>query len=316
VPYGEKENYYRTLHRQVFHFGSPFQLFAEMLLQRHNGFNSSIVMINNSSILKWQRLEQKQLDKQFLSQIQTGCSCSQFEAQAILNTVNRVYGAFIDNANTMQPGQIKLTVISSEARISQPLSEAPMITVTLTLSNDEEDVPIRRDHGTVALRQHRMQRVCREAIQQGGLLTVEDIANRLFNCGERTLSRDILDLKKKGITLPMRSTVKDMGRSLSHRKDIVKQWLLGKEYSQIAQLTHHSVPAIVNYVEKFKRVVSLTGENFDIFTIGFLVKISSSLVTEYQELFQSLDIVQHRKDELESLIKDVEKKLNSQNPTI
>ena len=41
-----------------------------------------------------------------------------------------------------------------------------------------------------------------EAIIQGGVLTIEDIANRIFNCGERTLVRDIRELKKQGVILP------------------------------------------------------------------------------------------------------------------
>jgi hypothetical protein len=282
--------------------------------QQQRNSNPSSNMVNNTTIHKWQRLEQKQLDKQFISEICSGCSCSPFEAQSILDTVNKVYGAFFDNSGTIQPGQIQLTVVSMEARISQSLSEAPMVTVTLTLNDDAHDLGIRHQQGVAALRQHRLQRVCREAVQQGGLLTVEDLANRLFNCGERTICRDIKDLKDRGIALPLRSTVKDMGRSISHRRDIVRQWLLGKEYSQIAQYTHHSVQSVANYVEKFKRVISLSGENFDPFTIAFLVRLSSSLVKEYQELFQSLDIVQHRKEELANLAKDLSKKTKPRNP--
>lgn len=285
-----------------------------MLEPQQRNTNPFTIMVNNTTIHKWQRLEQKQLDKQFISEICRGCSCSPFEAQAILETVNKVYGAFFDNSGTIQPGQIQLTVVSMEARIGHALSEAPMVTVTLTLNDDAHDLGIRHEKGVTALRQHRLQRVCQEAIQQGGLLTVEDLANRLFNCGERTICRDIKDLKSKGIALPLRSTIKDMGRSLSHRRDIVRQWLLGKEYSQIAQYTHHSVQSVANYVEKFKRVVSLSGENFDVFTIAFLVRLSSSLVKEYQELFQSLDIVQHRRDELASLAKDLSKKTKPLSP--
>jgi hypothetical protein len=42
------------------------------------------------------------------------------------------------------------------------------------------------------------------------LLTVEDIANRLLNCGERTVIRDIKALKEKGVCLPLRSTIKEI----------------------------------------------------------------------------------------------------------
>ena len=135
------------------------------------------------------------------------------------------------------------------------------------------------------------------------MLTVEDIANRLLNCGERTLIRDIKALKDEGICIPLRSTIRDMGRSISHREMIVKHWLLGMEFSQIVHQTNHSIEAIANYVEKFKRVVCLAKDNHEITTIAFLVKISGSLARQYYDLYQTLEIVPNRKKELDELIK-------------
>ena len=78
--------------------------------------------------------------------------------------------------------------------------------------------------------------------------------------------------------MPLRCTIKDMGRSLSHRSAIAKEWLKGREYTEISRTTHHSIAAVKSYIEKFKRVVALAGEGFDAYTIAFLVKISAPLV--------------------------------------
>jgi hypothetical protein len=69
-----------------------------------------------------------------------------------------------------------------------------------------------------------MQRICIEAFQQGGLLTIEDLANRLFNCGQLTLSRDLETFRQQGIVLPLRSTIKNMGRSITHRSLIIQKF--------------------------------------------------------------------------------------------
>jgi transposase len=148
-----------------------------------------------------------------------------------------------------------------------------------------------------------MQRMCIEAFQQGGLLTIEDLANRLFNCGQRTLSRDLEALRRQGIVLPLRSMIKDMGRSISHRSLIIEQWLKGKEYSEIARHTHHSISSVQNYVSKFKRIVALAEEGYDIHTIAFLVKVSASLAESYHELYRRMKIVPHRLKELKSFPK-------------
>jgi hypothetical protein len=105
---------------------------------------------------------------------------------------------------------------------SKSLKNAEMVTVTLTLDAGTEDLEIKKESGVVGLRMHRLQRICQEALIQGGVLTIEDIANRIFNCGERTLIRDIQALKKQGIVLPLRSTIKDIGRTLSHR--VIMVW--------------------------------------------------------------------------------------------
>ena len=201
-------------------------------------------MINNSSLQKWDRLKQKQLDQMFSRKLQEGLNCSLFEAAAVLNLVYEVYKPFFDNPLNIQPGQVLFQAVSIENHPGLKLTECSMTSVTLTLDAGEEDLSIREKEGVIGLRRHRFQRICTEAFQQGALLTVEDIANRLLNCGERTLCRDISALKQNGVLLPLRSTIKDIGRSLTHRKQIIIEWLNGKEYSEISRITHHSVLSV------------------------------------------------------------------------
>jgi len=260
-------------------------------------------MIHNTSLQKWSRLAQKQLDQQFINSIINGLQCSPFEAQAILESVYSVYAPYFETSGTLKPGQFLFQVVSIEAASNTPLEECEQTTVVLTLDAGEEDLAIRQSHGIVSLRRHRMQRLAHEAFQQGGLLTLEDLANRLLNCGERTLSRDLYALRDQDIILPLRSIIKDMGRAISHRALIIEQWLQGKEYEQIGHITHHSIPSVQNYVNKFKRVVALTEQNFDIHSISFLVKISTSLAQQYYELYKNTRAVPHRTKELKSFFK-------------
>jgi hypothetical protein len=260
-------------------------------------------MINNTSLQKWNRLTQKQLDQQFINEIIAGMHCSPFEASAILDTVYKVYAPYFETSGTLKPGQILFSVISAETASNTPLAEGRQVTVVLTMDSGDEDLEIRRTLGVVGLRRHRIQRLTHEAFQQGGLLTVEDLAHRLLNCGQRTLCRDINALKNKHIILPLRSTIKDMGRAISHRSLIVEQWLQGKEYAQISKATFHSIASVKNYVSKFKRVVALASEGFEVYEIAFLVKISASLVEQYYQLYQNASVVPHRSKELESFFK-------------
>jgi hypothetical protein len=260
-------------------------------------------MINNSSTQKWDRLKQKQLDTQFVNSLLQGMNCSQFEAKAILNAVYETYQPFFDNSGAMKPGQILFEVVSIENGSHKKLSECKMVSVILTLDAGEEDLNVKEHQGVQGLRRYRLQRIVNEAFQQGGLLTVEDIANRLLNCGERTVCRDIKAFKEQDIVLPLRSTIRDMGKSITHRALIVKEWLCGKEYSEIARSTHHSIEAVANYIDKFKRVICLAKNNYEIKAIAFLVKLSPSLTQEYYDLYHTINALPHRQEELDNLIK-------------
>jgi hypothetical protein len=262
-------------------------------------------MINNSSLGKWDRLKAKQLDNQFQNTVMQGLHCSPFEARALLDCVHQVYADFFDHSMALKPGQIRFVVTGSENGPSKKLKEAQMVTVTLTLDAGEEDLEVKEKHGVVGLRRHRLQRISQEAFMQGGVLTIEDIANRIFNCGERTLIRDIKDLKDKGIVLPLRSVVKDMGRALSHRTIIAEQWLKGMEYPQISRNTNHSSAAIANYIKRFKQVVALAIENYEVNTIAFLAQISRPLAEEYIRLWHDGEKASIREYELREYLKKV-----------
>jgi len=262
-----------------------------------------MTMINNSSFNKWNRLSTKSLDQQFIKEMTTGLNCSPFEASAVLEAVHRVFGPYFDTSGALKPGQILFQVVSIKNGPQVPLANCEQVTVTLTLDAGEDDLKVKEKYGVVGLRRYRLERVSHECVEQGGLLTVEDLANRLFNCGERTICRDLQWFREKEIFIPLRSTVKDMGRTISHRKIIIKTWLLGKEYTEVARQTHHSVRAVHNYVEKFKRVVALSQSGFDVNTIAFLAKVAAPIVKIYLELYAKAEIIAHRREEIDTFLK-------------
>ena len=94
-----------------------------------------------------------------------------------------------------------------------------------------------------------------------------------------------------------------MGRTLSHRVPIVKKWLQGKEYTEVGRSTCHSVSAVRNYVDKFKRVIALYKDGFEINNIAFIAKVSSTVIIEYLKIFKEAEMAEHRKNEIESFQK-------------
>lgn len=259
-------------------------------------------MINNTNSGKWDRISAKTLDNQFIIEMMEGLNCSPIEAKAIVEKVHEIYAPIMETAGTMKPGKIQVVVTHISVPPNTPLKQAKKQLVAVTLYDPEQDIPTRKHKNVPSLRQERLCRICEEAFQQGGLFTLEDLS-LLFNCGVRTLVDDLAALKEKKILPPLRSNVKDIGRAITHRRLIIRLWLEGKEYSDIALTSHHSVSSVSNYVDKFKRCVALFANDFDVHTVAFLVNISTALAGEFLSIYTEVEPVPHRREELEDFFK-------------
>ena len=173
----------------------------------------------NKSDMKYERLQKKNLDQQLKTRIEKGMGCAPFVSEEILKAVNEIYFPLLNEPDYMKPGKLYFQCISQEESSTAHISDAQLSKVILTIDNGESDLVVRKKYGVQRLRQERISRVCSEAHNQGGLLTVEDLAYRLFNVGERTIVRDLKVMRERGEDPPLRSTIKDMGRTISHKKD-------------------------------------------------------------------------------------------------
>lgn len=256
-------------------------------------------MINNTTPGRWDRINAKSLDQQFMLEMIRGLNCSRFEAEAIAEKVHEVYSPVLEERG-IQPGQITISVIRADVPPPVPLKEAAQQLVRLTLHAGPDDVAVRKAGGVPALRQHRLARMAEEAFQQGGLLTLEDLSI-LLNCGVRTLVGDLSALRRDSIVPPLRSTVQDMGRAVTHRGLIIRNWLQGMEYTAIARKCHHYVESVARYVDKFKRCQALLATGMEPAAVALVAKVSIPLAEEFRRLLTDADVAPHRREELDQL---------------
>ncbi len=243
------------------------------------------------------RLTVKTLDQVFIVRVKEGLACSQFEAEALTELVREVYFPWLAQPEAIQAGQLAMTAVSADEPGHKPLAKCKMVAVVLTLYAGKEDHEYRlgqgRD-GVAALRRRQMVRMAQEALDQGALLTGEDFAFRIFNCGLRTISRDLKALAEEGIVVPLRSQQKDAGRAVTHRVQAVELYLKRCTFTQIRQRIHHSLSSIANYVVTFAVVVAHTRDGHSVDEIAFLMQISPTLVRAYQELYERYDVPEYR----------------------
>ena len=163
-----------------------------------------------------------------------------------------------------------------------------MVSVLLTLFHDEDKkgLPNSDKQASICKRQRKIMRLTMEAKEQGGLLSQEDLSEILM-CDVRTIRRNIKDLAESGIIIATRGQQKDIGPGVSHKAIAIRLWLEGTEPAAICHKIKHSIGAVENYLEKFKRVAYLRMKGFDDFqtalTIGISVRAAKTFVEIYKE---------------------------------
>jgi biotin operon repressor len=181
-------------------------------------------------------------------------------------------------------GQMTFFAVSEEVPPGQPIAVCKREAITLTLDHPDDMEALR--HGVAALRQSKIQRLTQEAREQGALLTQEDLA-RLLCASRSTVKRDIAHLRKQGIDVPTRGQIKDIGKGISHKAQIVEDWLAGYTFSQIKQRRRHSIHSIERYCSGFSRVVRLHEHGLSLGEIRGSTGLSERLIGEYLILYEA-----------------------------
>jgi DNA-binding transcriptional regulator YhcF (GntR family) len=185
-------------------------------------------------------------------------------------------------------GQIVVLLAARQAGVSRPLRATPKQRVQWTVDAGASDRALLRKHGSSGLRQMRLQRLVSEALEQGGVASQEDLANALA-VDVRTIKRDFKALQERGILLTSRGYLHQVGRGQTHKSQIVRRWLAGESYDQLALSTHHSLSSIQRYIQLFVRVVALhEQEQQSSSQIAFLLQCSVRLVEEHLLIYQQL----------------------------
>ena len=246
-------------------------------------------MIRTKSIedqLRRGRLDAKTLDSMFRRQIEDGANCSPFVSKAILAAVKEVFPIGPEEADhQLGLGQIQLLVVAAQEPAGKPLEQCQKVTVRLTLDAGQDDFQVRLAYGVEGLRRTRILRLTAEARDQGGLLSYEDLAFRLFNCGVRTIVRDVQALRRRELEVPSRGQQQDIGPGQTHRVQAVRLFLLGHQPNEIARRLYHTLGSIENYITTFARVVILVNKGYADDEIAFVMRRSSPLIAAYRKLY-------------------------------
>ena len=204
---------------------------------------------------------------------------------------------------SLKEGQIEVTVIELAERSGKVIEKLEKKKVRLTIDNGIEDIEIQKEFGRTELRRIKIQRITDEAIEQGGVLSQEDISKYL-SCTVRTIQRDIKSIKQKGIEVVTRGYLHNIGRGQTHKVKIIGMYLDGKTYSEIKLSARHSSGAIKRYLESFTKVLIAQSKGiYERKEISAITGISEGLVKQYLELIRESKKDKTRKENLRDLVR-------------
>jgi hypothetical protein len=252
------------------------------------------------------RLAEKTVERQFLYEMEMDFELAPAASRAVLATAQQV---LLVSGGEPRHGQMRLTVVSVDEPSGKPLTAMKKVGVVVTVDGGLEDLEVLKQFGVAGLRRVRVLRMTEEAIDQGGVLTQEDLA-RLCQSDVRTIRRDLVRLRREGHWVPTRGTVKEIGRGQSHKAKIVEMYLQRMTYSEIVRRARHAASSVKRYVEMFGRVVVLWEKGVrEAGEIGFVVGASARLAREYLALRERYDTTEHR-DRLDEIAGQVRRALS------
>ena len=252
------------------------------------------------------RLESKTLDARFKEEVRHGLNCSPFEAEAVVEVVREVYLPFIDESSPKgPPGKSTLLAVSADEPAGKSVKDCAKVTVFLTVHRGAVDDNLLVKKGAAVFRRARIADLCQEALSQGGLLTREDLAYRVFFVSPRSVSRDLAALREAdpAVPIPLRSTVHDIGPVLTHRVQIVRLALSGKTTTQICAIMRHSPQAVSNYLSTFAKCAQLADKGMQAGQIAFLLRRGEGLVKKYLELLTESETDKNMTYHLDELLR-------------
>jgi biotin operon repressor len=228
-----------------------------------------------------ERLQAKSPEEAIIEQISRDFNLAPFMARTQFEQMRRYFEQYFELARDV--GQMTFLALSGDNPPGRPIAECRRVAVVLTLDSPDDLEALR--NGIAALRRSKIQRLTREAQEQGALLTQEDLA-RLLCASRSTVKRDIAQLRGEGIDVPTRGQIKDIGKGISHKGQIVQDWLAGYTFSQIKQRRWHSVHSIERYCLDFQRVIRLHKRDLKMADIRLSTGLSERLIKEYLALYE------------------------------
>lgn len=238
--------------------------------------------INNSDSYGLKRLESKNAQNAIIQKLSQDFNLTPIIAEAYYKQVS-IY--FQEHSNiSLSSGEVSYEAVSATEPAGKHIKLTRKVTVRLRLMDINSDFDALANFGLAGMRRVRIERLTRQAYDQGALLTYEDLA-LLLTTSPATVKRDIFALRQLGKFIMTRGAKLDMGPGLSHKSIILDLYFKGYSFTDIELRTNHSETSVRRYLADFIQVATLYKQNFSTQQIRIIAQKSERLINEYCQIY-------------------------------
>jgi hypothetical protein len=185
-----------------------------------------------------------------------------------------------------EPNTVIYWAVSSGEPAGKPLEACALVPVKLGFI-EEKDVPDPKkdpDFNCVSdMKYKKAVRYATQAKYSGGYLTYADLGYLL---GIHPAAISELLQKQRNIFIPLRGSECDIGRGITHRRQILRLFMEMYTETQIADRTGHSYESIENYIKEFGTVMLLKDRGLSVPLVRKVTGRSTRLIGAYLELLK------------------------------
>jgi hypothetical protein len=175
--------------------------------------------------------------------------------------------------------------VDDPPRRHQRIADTQLVPVRLDVST-AEDIQRRIDRLPAPQRLlHKALRLCKQAYEQGGLLSNCDLAEILSIDDSRLAELLSQHERSTSTVVPRRATVHDVGTGVTHKRIICwKRYVEGKDPHLVARETYHSLEAVDRYLGQYDRVRHCRLQGLTPEKTAHILNCSLALVQQYLDI--------------------------------
>jgi hypothetical protein len=203
----------------------------------------------------------------------------------IVEELLSIFARLNPEAQHLQPGQILWNALDQHTRGDSP--NRRYVPVVLSLVTQEDVQRLSAGVSRTLITQQAIARIIQEAYQQGGILSMRDIALVTLRCDSYISVLRKAYEKEHDTILPHTGVKHDMGSCITHKSVIVRKVILDKkDPADVARETAHTQQAVDHYLNDYHRINAVYTYHQDLDYIHLVTGIAKHVIKEYVEIIK------------------------------